>query len=85
MSCSHFNFTFHNPWHNKNSIINLIEESLFKHLFLGMSLSQASVFAQSSLILNYSHHILAKPNKSCFIPEEMVTFRLSNDIKHRAM
>ena len=45
---------------------------------------QASIFAQSSLILNYCHHKLAKPNKSCFIPKERGTFLLSNGTKNRA-
>ena len=53
-------------------------------LFLGMSLPQAIVFAQSSLIFNYCHHKLAKPNKSCFMPKERGTFFLSNGIKHHA-
>ena len=52
---------------------------------LGMSLSQASVFAQSSLIFNWCHNKLAKPNKSCFIPRERGTFLLSNCIKHHAI
>ena len=52
---------------------------------LGMSMSQASIFAQSSLILNYSHNKLTKPYKHCFIPKEKWTFLLSNCIKHHAM
>ena len=54
-------------------------------LFFGMSLSQASVFAHSSLILNYCHNKLAKPNRYCLIPTERGTFLFSNCIKYHSM
>ena len=50
-------------------------------LFLRMSLTQTSVFAQSNIMLNYCYNKLAKPNKYCFIPKERGTFLLSNCIK----
>ena len=59
--------------------------TLIASCFLGIILSHASGFAQSSLILNYCHNKLAKPNKYCFIPKETGTFLLSDCITHHAM